>query len=99
MSDGSEAPGRGLSSERALVWMRRLMWTFGAIMATFVAMLVAGWPTMWIAPASAFLCAEITRRISAEGNPEVRLRWRDLLSVLCHPADPDIQRKTTRYDP
>lgn len=72
-------PQRGMSPERTAVWVRRLM-LIGFTALTLLGVLAfLGLPTMWIAPVTSFIGAEATRRITAENNPGVPMRWRDII--------------------
>lgn len=85
----SDTPQRGdigLSSSRILIWFRRLMWLLALTLTTLAILLWLGAPTWWLAPTCSFTCAEITRRICAESNPDVSLRWRDLLRLMRDPT-------------
>lgn len=77
---------RGLGAARAYLWMRRLVWLFGVVLVLFSAMLYFDLPHQWIAPVFSFVCAEITRRIAAESNPDVSVRWRDIIKLLLNPT-------------
>jgi hypothetical protein len=88
----------GLSGHRALVWYRRIL----ALLASVIVLLGVLWwhglPVAWVAPATSFLCAEITRRIMSEANPGVPMRWRDILAFAwsSSSASPPSQRPRTR---
>lgn len=85
-----------MSNRRAYTWARRLTWLFAGVMALFAVAVWQGWPSAWIAPATSFACAEITRRICAESNPDISLRWRDLFNMLRRPDVAPLARTPKR---
>mgnify|MGYP001773945513 CR=1 FL=1 len=72
-------PQRGLSPERSAVWARRIMLIGLAAVTALILFAVLGLPTMWVAPVTSFIGAETTRRIMAESNPGLPMRWRDII--------------------
>ena len=93
----SQAPraSQGMSNARARVWFRRSMWLLGGALAIFAGALWFDLPHMWIGPAFAFACAEVTRRICAESNPGVPLRWCDILKVMKDPVGAPLEGETS----
>lgn len=72
----------GLPARRIYAWCKRLVWLLVAFVCLTLALFAAGLPTNWVAVCAAFTFAETTRRISSEANPDIPLRWRDLLGYL-----------------
>lgn len=84
---------QGMSAARALVWFHR---TLGMLALAVVIFAVAIWfdlPHAWIGPVFVSACAEVTRRICAESNPSVPLRWRDIFRLLRDPAGAPLGRE------
>lgn len=77
---------QGMSAARARVWYRRLVGLLALAIVIFALALFMNLPHLWIGPAFAFTCAEITRRICAESNPTVKLGWGDILRVCADPT-------------
>lgn len=82
-SDPHRRPdAHGMSPHRACLWFKRSCWLLLAFLAAMIVLLALGWPSHWLAVVASFTFAEVTRRISSESNPDVPLRWRDLLRYL-----------------
>lgn len=71
---------------RSHIWFRRLTWLLLGVIALYLTAIAMDWPHLWIGPAFSFVCAEITRRICAEANPNVPLRWRDIFRFALGPT-------------
>lgn len=96
---------KGISKQRAYTWCRRLVWMLAGVFTIFAVALYFDLPSAWIAPVFSFVCAEVTRRICAESNPDVSLRWRDMMRLLLRPdsafqvpesEDADLTKQSSR---
>jgi len=87
-----------MSPQRALLWFRRTLLWLGAAVVAYAIAWVAGWPSLWVGPVFAFGCAEMTRRICAESNPRVSLRWRDIFRVMRDPAGAPLEAEKLRQE-